>query len=264
MDLSHAILFGIIQGVTEFLPISSSAHLRIIRNICGIFENEPAFEIFLNAGSFLAIVFFYHQLIWKLLRGSWDLLTVCRSEDRDFFITIAVSSVPVIVIFGIAEIVFSISINSMLIMSIAMIVFSVVLWLCDRNAQQMPGPVSRKHSILVGIAQILSFIPGVSRLGSCLSMMRYLGYSRRESFRYAMLMSLVPVCGAITLKLLKVFCGKIFINDWNAVFVGGLFAFVSGLITLHFMDSFLKTHQLLPIIIYRIIFGFCIAINCLF
>ncbi|MDR3155602.1 MAG: undecaprenyl-diphosphate phosphatase [Holosporaceae bacterium] len=263
MNLLQAALLGIIQGITEFFPVSSSAHLYFTQNMLGISNNEQAFGIFLNIGSFLAVVFFYRRHIMELLCGLRDLLIAHQSKDRNFFITLVITSTPVIVIFGIAEIVFEINVDSVFTMCTAMIVFSVILWLCDENLRQIPGPVARKHSILVGIAQVLSIVPGISRLGSCLSMMRYLGYSRRESFRYSMLMSLIPVCGAITLKLLKVFCGRIFIQDWNAVFVGGLFAFVFGLMALRFMDSFLKTHTLLPIIIYRIIFGLGIAINCL-
>jgi undecaprenyl-diphosphatase len=208
-------------------------------------------------------MFFYRRYIGELLCGLRDLLVAHKTKDRDFLITIIVSNIPVIVIFGIAEIVFAINITSIIIMCAAMIVFSIVLWLCDRNPQQMSGPITMKHGILVGIAQVLSIIPGVSRLGSCLSMTRYLGYSRQESFRYSMLMSLVPVFGAIVLKLLKVFYGKIIIEDWNIVFIGGLFTFIFGIITLRFMDSFLKNHTLLLIIIYRIMFGLCIATNCL-
>jgi undecaprenyl-diphosphatase len=263
MSLLQAITLGIIQGITEFFPVSSSAHLRIAQNMLGISGYEQAFGIFINAGSFLAIVLFYRKYIWELLCGFRDLLTAKKTRDRDFLITIIVSNIPVIVIFGIAEIVFAINIDSMAVMCTAMIGFSFILLLCDRNSEQTPGPITLKHGIMVGIAQLLSIIPGVSRLGSCLSMMRYLGYSRRESFRYSMMMSLVPVCGASSLKLLKVFCGKIFIENWNTVIVGGLFAFIFGLVTLRFVDSFLKTNTLLLIIIYRIIFGLCIVTSCL-
>jgi undecaprenyl-diphosphatase len=183
-----------------------------------------------------------------------DFITNQNSENRYFFVTIFLSSLPIIVVFGFLEIVFGININSMVIISGAMVVFALILYFCDRNSVYEKN-ITRKDSLMVGLAQVMSFCPGVSRLGICLSAMRYLKYSREESFKYSMILSIPPVLGACCLKLIKIIIGKSTIENWSMVTAGSISAFIFGLITLSLMTRFLKKHTLLPLIIYRILLG---------
>ena len=260
MSTWQAIFLGAIQGITEFLPVSSTAHVMFFSQILNISVPESAFFIFLNLGSLLALMTYYYKDVLKLFIGSFDFILNKKTSERDSVITLFLSSLPVFVIFGTAEIVFDFKIESPFVLASAMIIFAIILYACDRNSTDKIN-VSRKDSIFTGIAQVASLIPGVSRLGACLSMMRYLGYSRTEAFRYSMILSIPPVVGACFLKLLKIILGKITISNWSLVFAGSVSAFIIGLAALWAVNQFLKRFTLLPLVIYRIIFGIAIFVK---
>ncbi len=254
MTFLYALLLGAIQGITEFLPVSSSAHLIVIPKLFGFPYQGKEFDVFLNLGSLLAILVFFRAAFFSMLFGLKDFVIDKRTQNRNFFITIFWSSLPTIVVFGIAETVFNIEINSPVIMGISMIVFAVVLYLCDiRESASLK--VTRTDSILTGIAQTMSLIPGVSRLGACLSMMRYLNYTREDSFKYSMILSIPPVAGACFLKLLKILCSNAYTIDWSMVMFGCFSSFVFGLISLEMVCRFMRKFTLFPIVVYRILFG---------
>jgi undecaprenyl-diphosphatase len=254
MTFFQAFLLGAVQGIAEFLPISSSAHVALASQLLDLPLEDNTFSVFLNIGSILAVMVYFGRHMLSMFSGSIDFITNRKTKNRYFFATIVLSSLPVIFIFGILEIVFKVSIDSVMVQSVMMIFFATVLYLCDQNPADKKN-ISRKDSILVGFAQVLSFVPGVSRLGSCLSMMRYLRYSREESFRYSMLLSIPPVLGACSVKLMQIFAGKIVIENWSMVLIGSVSAFAFGLISLFFMVRFFRRYTLLPIIIYRAALG---------
>jgi undecaprenyl-diphosphatase len=260
MTLLHAIFLGIIQGITEFLPVSSSAHLMVFSKLMGLPEQRLSFDVFLNIGTFLAIFVFFWPKIWSLIRGSKDLLMNKKTEDRNFLLILIASSIPTIIVFGFAEIFLDIDFKTNVILSIALVVFAIILWFCDRQPMENKT-ITMKDGIFVGCAQILSIIPGVSRLGICLSMMRYLHYSREESFKFSIILSIPPVAGACLLKLINCFSGKTPIDNWLFVFIGCIFSFVFGLMSLTTVNIFLKKYTLLSVIIYRIIFAIFIAVR---
>jgi undecaprenyl-diphosphatase len=254
MTFFQAFLLGAIQGITEFLPISSSAHVAVASKLLNFHLKDNVFDVFLNMGSVLAVMVFFRQHMFNMFYGFVDFIGHKKTENRYFFMTIFLSSLPVVFVFGMLEIILKISINSTLILSAMLILFAIVLYFCDQNPTDEKN-ISRKNSILVGFAQTLSFVQGVIRLGSCLSMMRYLHYSREESFRYSMVLSVPPVFGACFVKLMKVFTKEAVIENWSMVAVGSISSFVFGLISLTLMVKFLQKHTLLPMIIYRILFG---------
>ncbi|MDR2782182.1 MAG: undecaprenyl-diphosphate phosphatase [Holosporaceae bacterium] len=253
MTFFDASIVGAIQGVTEFLPVSSSAHVVLLSRLFNIPYQGKAFDIFLNIGTLLAIFVFFRQYVRAIFLGGIDFIINKKSDNNYLFRTIVISSIPTIVAFGILEAA-KVHIDSSLVLSISLILFAIILYFCDRNPEDKTI-ISRKDSLLVGLVQPLSFIPGVSRLGICLSMMRFLKYSREESFRYSMLLSIPPVIGACSIKLIHVFMKKTVIYDWSMVAVGSISAFVFGMISINLVSKFLRHHTFLLIIIYRILFG---------
>ena len=202
-------------------------------------------------------------ILWKLFLGGIDFIFFKKSDNCELFLTLFLSSLPVFIIFGIAEIIFDFKLESPIVLALSMIIFAIILYFCDQKPTEK-NKVNRYDSILTGIAQVISLIPGVSRLGACLSMMRYRGYSRTEAFRYSMILSIPPVVGACFLKFLKIALGKIIISNWCSVFIGCFSAFIFGLIILHFVNLFLKKFTLLPLVIYRIFFGILILFQYFF
>jgi undecaprenyl-diphosphatase len=258
MNTIHAIIVGIIQGITEFLPVSSSAHTYFFRQLSDLPLSDKSFDIFLNIGSLLAIFVFYRSHIRELLLGGIDFLKGRTTPNRRFFVIILLASFPIIVIFGVAEIFFAIDAVDPIILAVSTIIFALILWFCDMRPHHNTR-FSRRDCILVGIAQLASILPGVSRLSACLSVFRYLEYTREDSFRYSMLLSIPPVAGAIFLKLIKViFVTKLPMN-WIHVAAGSVTAFVFGLGSLAVVSNYLRRHTWVPIILYRIAFGVFVA-----
>ncbi|MDR2157808.1 MAG: undecaprenyl-diphosphate phosphatase [Holosporaceae bacterium] len=254
MTFFQAFCLGVIQGITEFLPVSSSAHVDIFSKLMNLPHQDKAFNIFLNIGSLLAVVVFFRRQVAAMFWGGVDFIRNKKTDDRLFFVTILLANLPTITVFGALEIVFQVEINSAIVLAASMILFAVILYLCDRNPTDKEN-ASRKDILLVGLVQPLSFISGVSRLGICMSMMRYLRYSREESFRYSMVLSIPSVLGACGVKLIKALIGQSIIENWSMVAVGCLSAFVFGILSLYGVIRFLRNHTLLPIVIYRILLG---------
>lgn len=263
MTLWQAAALGIIQGITEMLPISSSTHLMIFSKFQGLPNQRLSFDLFLNMGTVLAIIAFFWPQVFSLIKGSWDIVNGKKSENRDLFITVVVANIPLVILFGLAEALFDINFQSKFLISFSLIIFAVILWLCDRMASDNKKKtyVSRKDAIFTGIIQICAIIPGVSRLGISLSMLRYLKYPRQIAFEFSMVLSIFPVLGACFLKMLKIFTGSIVVENWTAISIGCVFSFLFGLISLFFAHSFLKKHSTLCFAVYRIIFGIFILIQ---
>jgi undecaprenyl-diphosphatase len=221
--------------------------------LMGLPAQRYAFDVCLNLGTLLATLVFFRKDLEGLLCGFLNF----SHKDREFFHLWLFSSLPIIGIFFIADLFFDINFKSPILLASALIVFGVILFLCDLCPVGKKS-LSLKEGVLIGFAQCFALIPGVSRLGAGISVMRYLNYSRLESFRFSMLLSIAPVSGALFLTFLKIISGKIMIENWNFLLLGCLFSFCFGLLTLRMMTHFLQKYTLLPLVIYRIIFGLLI------
>ncbi len=251
MYLSDSIILGAVQGITEFLPVSSTAHTALCKKIFSLHHFGRDFDILLNLGTLLALIAYFFRDFMKIFFGGLNFICNKKSKNRDFFLIILLANLPTIILFGILEFL-EIKVASAKLSAINLIVFGVILYWCDQKPVNKKE-FSLKDGIKVGIAQMLSYLPGVSRLGICLSMCRYLGYGRRESFKFSMLLSIFPVAGACCLKLLKIFTKHTI--EFNTATAGITSAFVFGIVSLFIVNRFLKKHTFTLIIIYRIIFG---------
>ena len=255
MYFLDSFILGVIQGITEFLPVSSTAHAILISKFCLTHQFDKTFFVMLNIGTLLAIITYFWEEVMKLTKGGFDFILFKQSENRKFFLTIVIANIPTIIIFGIAELL-KFEINSTIILSINLILFGILLYYCDCQPTNKQI-ISRKDAICVGIAQLGSLIPGCSRLGLCLSMCRFKQYNRWESFKFSILLSIPPVIGACFLKILKLYVNLNYYNIQN-ILVGIISAFVFGIITLELISRYLKKHTFKLVVIYRIILGLII------
>lgn len=253
MHLFDSIILGAVQGITEFLPVSSTAHTSLCQKIFSLHHFGRDFDILLNFGTFLALIVYFFRDFLKIFFGGFNFICNKNSKNRDFFLMILLANLPTIIFFGILE--FSgVKVSSTKLTAINLVVFGTILYLCDRKTANKKS-FSFKDAMKVGIAQMLSLFPGVSRLGICLSMCRYLGYDRRESFRFSMILSIFPVAGACFLKLLKIFEKGLTEFSCVEAAMGIISAFIFGMVSVFIVDRFLKRHTFVPIVVYRIIFG---------
>lgn len=260
MDIYSSIVLAIVQGITEFIPVSSSAHLVFVRKFLNL-EYSHAFDVFLNIGTVLAILFYYKKETLQLACGLKDILNFNFSENTKFLLNLAISSLPTIVVFGIAEMFLGGQSDSMIILATCLILFSLVIYVCDKYSKSIKTNLPNlKEWFIVGVAQTMSLIPGISRLGVTSSAFRILEFSRVAAFKYAILLSVPAVCGACFLKLIKILTGTIPSPPLSYIFCGVFFSFIVGLLTLKIVNVFLEKHTYLAFAIYRVIFGLLIIL----
>lgn len=256
MEIYQALILGIIQGLTELLPISSSAHLQLIP---WIFQwNIPeSFDVALHAGTLLAIAIFFFKDWIQLIKGGYK--KVVKKEDSTegrMFWYIVIATIPAgilsLVLDKVTEILFDGRLElKMLVISISLIVMGIILYVVDKKAKSTVKleEINLKQSVLIGISQaIAAAFPGVSRSGITMTVARGLGVAREPAARYSFLLSTPIVLAATLYKF------KDFVFDLPFV-VGVLASFIVGLLVIKFLLKYLQKGSFKIFAIYRVIFG---------
>ncbi len=250
MSLLNIILLSLVQGVSEFLPISSSAHLLLASYFFGIEEPSLSLIVALHGGSLVAICVYLWKDIWGLTKGFFG---VFKGE-----VTLEFYSALILIIATIPAVVIGFYVNKMdlsflktpLVIGILGIVFGILLGVADlkKITLQEMRHMTIKRGFLIGLGQALALIPGVSRSGMTLTVARFLGLSRVLAAKFSFLMAIPVILGAVVLKSQD--------TQWTTdILLGGVASFIFSLICLHFMFKFLERNSLLPIVIYRIVLG---------
>ena len=256
MPGEQLIILAIVQGLTEFLPVSSSGHLVLVAEITGT-DQGVAIDVAVHVGSLLAVMAYFYRDIGVLLRGFADVFRGRASEARRIFLLLVLASVP-LVIAGFA-LTTSGAIDAMrttTVIAWMTIIFAIVLWFADRyGAQRLVfRDIGIVDAVLVGLAQCLALIPGVSRSGITMSASRALGFRRTEAARFALLLSIPAIlasAGGIALDL-EGNASEFFSQD--ALIAGGLAA-VAAFISISFMMMLLRRVGMTPFVIYRLFLG---------
>jgi undecaprenyl-diphosphatase len=243
MDAIQAAVLGFIQGLTEFLPVSSSGHLVLFQNLFGLTEPELLFDICLHVGTLIAVCVVFWRDIWAVLAafvslpslkkeaGSWSKL-FAQNESIRLSCLIVVGSIPTVFLGLVFKEMVDFLFGSVAIVGVMLLTTGFVLWFTKnakttgRTLEQM----SFKDVLIIGFVQGLAIIPGISRSGSTISMALYLGIDRRLAGRFSFLLSIPAICGALVLGL----------NDGLAhndislgvILLGSLIAAMSGYIAL--------------------------------
>ncbi|MBB3044731.1 undecaprenyl-diphosphate phosphatase [Nocardioides sp. LMS-CY] len=259
VDFLQAVVLGIIQGLTEFLPISSSAHLRILPEVFGWGDPGAAFTAVVQIGTELAVLIYFWRDIWRI--GSTWVKSLFRPEYRGqldarmgWFIILG--SVPIVVL-GIAlKDVIEKDFRSLWVIGTMLIVMGIVLGIADRIGGTSKGlkQLSLRDAILMGCAQALALIPGVSRSGATLSMGRFLGYERETATRYAFLLAIPAVIGAGLFELKEIPHGDN-LYGWGPTIVATIASFIVGYAAIAWLLRYITTHSYTPFVIYRIALG---------
>jgi undecaprenyl-diphosphatase len=260
----QAIVLGIIQGLTEFLPISSSAHLRIFPEVFGWGDPGAAFTAVIQIGTELAVLIYFRNDIWRI--GSTWVRSLFRAELRGHIDArmgwfIIVGSLPIVVL-GIAlKDVIEKDFRNLWIIATALIVGGLLLGLADRfgsNSKQIKQ-LTLRDAVLMGVAQAMALVPGVSRSGATLSMGRALGYERAAATRYAFLLAIPAVVGAGVFELRKigepVQAGQTDYG-WGPTIAATVVSFVVGYAAIAWLLRYVSTRSYTPFVLYRVVLGF--------
>lgn len=270
MSWLDAIILGLVQGLTEFLPISSSAHIRIVGELMGSSDPGAAFTAITQIGTELAVLIVFWKDIVRILRawfhslplGSRDSRVPSSDPDARMGWMIIVGSLPI----GILGLLFQDAIDTTLrnlwITSAMLIVFGLLLGFVDHYApdKRELSSMSWKDAILYGLAQAMALIPGVSRSGGTITMGRFLGYSREAAARYSFLLAMPAIMASGLYKVAKVVTGG------DAIAVGPtilatVIAFGVGIVVILWFLKIISTRSYAPFVWYRIAIGILVALS---
>ena len=262
----ESIFLGIIQGLTEFLPISSSAHQRIVGEFLSNAQDPGArFTAITQIGTELAVLIFFRNDIKRIV-VSWLRQTVMRatlsseeSLDAKMGWLIIIGSLPIMVLGYLGQDVIRNNLRSLWFIAIVMIVFGIILGLADHYGKNefTLKDLNAPHGIWYGLAQSLALMPGVSRSGATIAMGRFLGYSREAALRYSFLLALPAVFGSGLYELKGAISESTSsqVYSLSQTFVATAVAFVVGYAVIAWLLKYVTTKSFMPFIIYRIILG---------
>jgi len=262
MELWHIIVLAVVQGLTEFLPISSSAHLILPSQVFGWPDQGLAFDVAVHVGTLAAVVWYFRSEVARLT-VAWvgDTVRGRVGQDSGLAWAVIAGTVPA----GLAGLLLNdfieTSLRSGLVIAVSTIGFGLVLWWSDavgRRNRDLPA-LTMKDAVIIGVAQALALIPGTSRSGITITAALFLGFGREAAARFSFLLSIPLILAAGLLKTLEL-AEQGGATDWAAIALGAALSFVSAVVCIHLFLKFLEQLGLMPFVIYRLVLGLLLLV----
>ena len=256
MPLYHLVLIAIIQGLTEFLPVSSSAHLILLPNLTGLEDQGPVIDVAAHVGTLCAVVIYFWsdvrlalQGFSKVIRGQID------TPPARLLIILAIATVPVVLaglifkLTGLSE-----TLRSITVIGWSMLIFGILLYWVDQKGQNMRkiDTLTWRDAFVLGLWQAVALIPGTSRSGITITGALWAGFTRTEAARVSMLMSIPTILASGTLTALDLVGGTVPLRDTSIVIA---FSFGAAFLALSLMMRLLNRLNFTPYVIYRVLLG---------
>lgn len=260
MNIIEALILGIVQGLTEFIPVSSSGHLVLLHDWLGVEQTGLAFDVALHAGTLLALVIFFRKDLGRLITSIFK-----GGDQRKLAIILGVATIPAVIagffLDDLAETTFrSTTLVAINLIGIALFMLAAERYYRRHQAKTKLEKVTPKQGLAVGLAQALAIVPGTSRSGITISTGLFAGLDRVAATRFSFLLGIPIMCGAI-LKIFVLDGGASQVSAQPVIFTVGITtAFVSGLFAIAFMLKFLAKHTLDIFAYYRIGIGLLVLI----
>jgi undecaprenyl-diphosphatase len=262
MTWFEAVVLGVVQGLTEFLPISSNAHLRIVGAVFGWDDPGAAFTAITQIGTELAVLIYFARDIARIV-SAWagSLFNAKRRSEPDARMgwLIIVGSIPIIILGLLFQKQIETNLRDLRIIAIALVAFSLILYVADRRGAKNRElkDLTVGHGVVYGIAQSLALIPGVSRSGGTITAGLFLGYTRSAAARYSFLLAIPAVLGSGLYEVYKSFKGGVHGAqvEWGPTIVATVLAFVVGLSVIAWLLRYLNKGSFTPFVVYRVVLG---------
>ena len=255
METIQAILLAIIQGLTEFLPISSSAHLILLSELAGWEDQGLVFDVALHFGTLLAVIFYFRREINEMLDFSHfkTMNTLIKSPLG----VITIATIPIVIIGGLFNQFIEANLRTSEVIAIATIVFGVLLYLSDLKGKQADSDlkVTLGLGFLIGLAQVFALIPGTSRSGITITAALLLGFSRTEAARFSFLLAIPVIIAANILGVFEVIQAEHLVFNYLDLFLGVSISFLVAYLTIGWFLSLIERIGMLPFVVYRVILG---------
>ena len=266
MNFIEILILGFIQGIAEFLPISSSAHLIIFRDIFGVGAGmssnmELTFDIALHFGTLLAIgVFFFWDFIKMIQKG---FTKGVRDDDGKILWYLVAATIPA----AIAGVLFEDAIENVIrsnyvVIALALAIMGVIIYLADKYSKQTKDikKMTLKDAIIVGCSQVFALIPGFSRSGTTIAAGRILGLDRESAAKFSFYLSAPVVLGAVVLQLIKGSALSVIAANLGTFVLGILVSFVIGLLCIKYLLKYLQKHNFKIFMVYRVVLAIVVLV----
>lgn len=263
MEWVDVIILGLVQGVTEFLPISSTGHLVLIRELLAIDDsNGLAFDAVLHFATTAAVILYFWSDIWNLLQVALRKLGRLPVNEKDITLLYAliIGTFPAALLGVLLQSYLSEHLRTPLFVAIMLFLTAIFFMYAEWRSYLNPahGELTVKRGLLVGLFQALALLPGMSRSGATIAGGMFLGMTRYEASRFSFLLAIPITLGAGTVKAMELLKQEGAVN-WLMVGVGSVVAFLTALIVIHFFLHFIRRYTLWPFVWYSIILSGMIA-----
>lgn len=259
MSILEAIIFGIVQGLTEFLPISSSAHLRITSELLGMKDPGAGFTAIIQIGTEIAVLIYFFKDIVRIIKKwclSFSKKSEITSKDTDVRLgwMIIVGSIPIVVLGMLLEDWIETTFRNLWITVLTLFVFAIFLGLADKYGKKKyhVENLSWRDAILFGFAQAMALIPGVSRSGGTITAGRIMGYRREAAAKYSFLLAMPAIFGSGFYVLFKAIAKSNLNVEILPLTIATFVSFAVGYLVIVFFMKLISTKTFMPFVVYRI------------
>lgn len=257
MDSLQIILLAIVQGLTEFLPISSSAHLILVPHLLGWPDQGLVFDVAVHFGSLIAVLFYFRHEVLRMA-GAWTTSILGGESNQDSLLAwwVIIGTLPAVVIGFFAQGWIEAELRDPAVIALATIAFGLLLWWADSRAIRSRDEYQLRFSdvFLIGWFQVLALIPGTSRSGITITLGLFLGLTRRAAARFSFLLAIPIIIASGSLQTIRMFT-EVNPIGWGELLLGTALAAISAGLCIHFFLQLVERIGMLPFVIYRLILG---------
>ena len=265
MEYFEYILYGLIQGLTEFIPISSTAHLKVVSLLLGIDDPGHSLSAIIQLGSVLALVWYFRNDISKLKRKSSKNLFEFFFSQK-LLMSILIGTIPIVFLGGSIKLYapdsFESILRSNLSIAIVSLVMAIFMYFADRSKKGFTNLKNHNYSdsLLIGFSQAFAIIPGVSRSGVTISSALASGWNRTDAAKFSFLLGIPAISLAAIVEFISSF-NELSSFSFYPLIIGLITAFLSSLLAIHFLLNYFFSNGLKLFIIYRVVFAMVIILN---
>lgn len=258
MDLIQLIILALIQGITEFLPISSSAHLILVPILTEWQDQGLAIDVAAHLGSLVAVVFYLRKDISRILLAGFESIKnkEATTQDSRLFWYLIIASLPVLIAGFLLRDSVATYLRDPLIIAYASIGFGLLLWYADAKGTRLRhiSSINLRDAVLIGLAQALALVPGTSRSGITITAALILGLDRTSAARFSFLMAVPIILAAGSYESLKLIQMNVGVDIVNFI-VTAILSAISAFLAIYFFMKYLDKIGMLPFVVYRVVLG---------
>ena len=260
MDNLQIVILAIVQGITEFLPISSSAHLVLLPEVLNWPEHGLVFDVAVHIGSLVAVLYYFRIEVKRMLK-SWAGSLAGGNADQDSLLAwwVIIGTLPAIVVGFLLQGAIEAELRASWIVASGSIVFGLLLWFADTTARHSRNEfqLTLKDVLIIGCFQVLALIPGISRSGITITLGLFLGLTRKAAARFSFLLAMPVIFASGVLQTVRMVT-EVSPIGWDDLALGALLSALSAALCIHYFLRLIDRIGMLPFVIYRVLLGVAI------